>query len=99
MIDVDYERLSEEVASGEFRERLRRELVLGLEQTGEQGKTHPPATYYATKIAEIIDRGAEDPIDPDLSFEIYQEILLACQEAWELVDREEENEERRTSSV
>ncbi len=99
MIDIDYERLSEDVASRKFRERLTRELVLGFEQTREQGGPPPPASYYATKIAEIIDQGAEDPIDSDLSFEIDQEILLACQEAWALPTGEEGNEERRTCGV
>ena len=91
MIDIDYERLSEEVASGEFRERLKRELVLGFEQTKEQGESPSPASYYATKIAEVINRGAEGPIDPNLAFEIYQEVLLACQEARELVTGEEQD--------
>jgi len=81
MIDIDYETLAVEVESGEFRRKLEQELRDGFEQMVRNGVMLPPASFYATKIAEIVARGADEPIIPSLSFEIYQEIHVACEAA------------------
>ena len=80
-MNIDYENLAAEVGSGYFRQKLTEELTIGFRLLHEAGETIPLPSYYATKIAEIVDKGSDQPIDKDLSFDIYQEILLACEAA------------------
>jgi hypothetical protein len=87
-MDVDYPNLARDVENGSFRQRLKSELLLGFTAMREAGERPPLPSYYATKIAEIVDRGSEQPIEPNLAYELYQEILLACEEAWEEVTGE-----------
>lgn len=79
MIEVDYETLAEDIASGTFRTRLEAELTAGFEQIKESGERLPPASYYATKIAEIVNAGGVVP--ESLTFDLYQEIVAACENA------------------
>ena len=81
MTEIDYEKLPLDVESGRLRARLEQELFNGFETMKENGVPLPPASHYASRIAEIIDRGAEVPIPSSLKLEIYQEVLTACQEA------------------
>lgn len=81
MIDVDYRALPEDLQSGAFRSQLRRELVEGFEHLLSEGERLPPASYYATKIVEVIHAGTPVPFTPEFSFDLYQEALLACEEA------------------
>ena len=41
----------------------------------------PPASHYAAQMAEIVNSGAAEPLPAELQFNLYQEILLACEGA------------------
>ena len=81
MFDIDYDTLEEDMISGVFRERLREELVTANRLLQQAGEPIPLASYTATKIAEIINRGSDEPIDKTLAYDLYQEILEACESA------------------
>jgi hypothetical protein len=80
-MNVDYASLPGDVETGLFRESLKEELVIGFRQIRETGERLPTASHYASKIAEIVSRGAETPLDPELAFNLYQETLAAVEEA------------------
>ena len=81
MIDIDYATLEHEIESGAFRLRLESELTDGFRHLHESGERLPTASHYASQIAEIVSRGAVTPLHPDLAFNVYQEILAACEHA------------------
>lgn len=93
MMEIDYEKLRKSVEAGTLRIELEQELTVGFRAMVERGEPVPPASYLATKIAEIVNRGAQDGIDDELAFEIYQEIVSACENARETVlgDRTQPN--------
>jgi len=80
-MNVDYPNLEQDVASGAFRDQLRDELTIGFRQMHLAGQRLPPASHYASQIAEIVNRGAASPLDADLAYHLYQEILVACETA------------------
>jgi hypothetical protein len=80
-MNVDYTTLEQDVQSGVFREQLLEELTVGFRMLHQAGERLPLASYYASKIAEIVNSGAPSPINADLSYYIYQEILAACEAA------------------
>ncbi len=80
-MNVDYQTLEDDVANGLFRESLREELLFGFRQIQQTGERLPTASHYATQIAEIVNRGAAAPLNKDLAFHLYQEILLAVEAA------------------
>jgi hypothetical protein len=80
-MNVDYENLENDVANGVFRESLREELLFGFRQIHQTGERLPTASHYAAQIAEIVNRGAAEPLNKDLAFHVYQEILLAVEAA------------------
>lgn len=80
-MNVDYENLENDVESGVFRESLREELLFGFRQIHQTGERLPLASHYAAQIAEIVNRGAGEPLNKDLAFHVYQEILLAVEAA------------------
>lgn len=80
-MNVDYESLENDVANGLFRESLREELLFGFRQIHNSGDRLPLASYYAAQIADIVNRGAAVPLNKDLAFHLYQEILLAVEAA------------------
>jgi hypothetical protein len=80
-MNVDYENLERDLETGYFRESLREELTLGFRQIRESGERLPPPSHYASQIAEIVNRGAPAPIASELAYELYQEILSACETA------------------
>ena len=80
-MNVDYANLERDLISGLFRESLAEELVQGFKQMVDAGERLPLASHYASQIAEIVNRGAPDPLDDDLKFNLYQEILLAVEGA------------------
>lgn len=82
---VDYDTLATDVESGAFRDSLQAELVTGFRRIYESGERLPTPSHYASQIAEIIGRNAEVPLDAELAFEVYQEILAACETARDLV--------------
>lgn len=81
MIDIDYETLEHEVESGAFRLRLESELTDGFHRIHTSGERLPTASHYASQIAEIVSKGAASPLHADLAFNLYQEILAACEHA------------------
>ena len=80
-MNVDYENLGRDLESGFFRESLREELVTGFRQIHAGGERLPPPSHYASQIAEIVNRGAPSPLDEETKYELYQEILSACEAA------------------
>lgn len=88
-MNVDYESLEDDVANGLFRESLREELLFGFRQIHNSGERLPLASYYAAQIADIVNRGAAEPLNKDLAFHLYQEILLAVEAARDEVLGEE----------
>ncbi|HEV7485361.1 MAG TPA: hypothetical protein VGQ65_06730 [Thermoanaerobaculia bacterium] len=80
-MNVDYATLEDDVANGLFRESLREELLFGFRQIHNAGERLPLASYYAAQIAGIVNSGAAEPLNRDLAFNLYQEILLAVEAA------------------
>lgn len=80
-MNVDYKNLEDDIANGVFRESLREELLFGFRQIHQSGERLPLASYYAAQIAEIVNRGAAEPLNKELAFNVYQEILLAVEAA------------------
>ncbi len=80
-MNVDYQNLDRDVFSGVFREALKEELIAGFQQVQQAGERLPLASHYASQIAEIVHRGATQPIRPEVAFELYQEILEAVEAA------------------
>lgn len=82
---VDYDTLAADVESGAFRASLQEELVAGFRRMRESGERLPTASHYASQIAEIIGRNADTPLDAELAFEVFQEVLAACEHARDAV--------------
>ena len=80
-MNIDYDNLERDLISGLFRETLIDELVRGFRQIADSGERLPLASHYASQIAEIVNRGATTPLDADLAFNLYQEILSAVESA------------------
>ncbi|HMC22043.1 MAG TPA: hypothetical protein VKL19_09365 [Thermoanaerobaculia bacterium] len=80
-MNVDYENLERDLITGMFREMLKEELVAGFRQIQATGERLPLASHYASQIAEIVSRGAAAPLNPEIAFEMYQEILEAVEAA------------------
>ena len=78
-MNIDYTTLEEDVYDGTFRNRLEEELTLGFRQLHESGERLPPASHYAAQIAEIVNRDVQ--LSAELKYNLYQEILLACEGA------------------
>jgi len=88
-MNVDYENLERDLSTGMFREMLKEELVAGFRQIQATGERLPAASHYASQIAEIVSRGASGPLNPEVAFELYQEILDAVESARATVMDEE----------
>jgi hypothetical protein len=84
-VNIDYATLPADVESGALRERLQQELMAGFRQIHESGERLPTASHFASQITEIIHRDADPPVPEGLAFELYQEILEACEKAREAV--------------
>src|ERR1700687_3200318 len=67
-MNVDYENLERDIATGMFREMLREELTNGFRQIQAAGERLPAASHYASQIAEIVSRGAASPLRPEIAF-------------------------------
>lgn len=80
-MNVDYENLARDLESGFFRESLHEELLVGFRKIHAGGERLPPPSHFASQIAEIVNRGAPSPIDSEMAYELYQEILSACESA------------------
>jgi hypothetical protein len=84
-MNVNYETLEQELDSGVFRQLLEEELTAGFRQIQQSGERLPTASHYASQIAEIVNRGAVGPLAAGVQYELYQEILTACEKAREAV--------------
>lgn len=91
-MNVDYDNLERDIATGMFRELLREELVSGFRQIQTSGERLPAASHYASQIAEIVSRGAGAPLRTELAFELYQEVLEAVEGARALVLGEQQTQ-------
>jgi hypothetical protein len=78
-MNIDYRTIDQDVADGTFRNRLQEELELGFRQIHDTGERLPPASHFAAQIAEIVNRDVQ--LAPELKYNLYQEILLACEQA------------------
>lgn len=78
-MNIDYASLEQDVENGSFRQRLEEELTFGFRQIHDSGERLPLASHYASQIAEIVNRDAE--LNEELKYHLYQEILLACENA------------------
>ncbi|HEX3580833.1 MAG TPA: hypothetical protein VH087_03665 [Thermoanaerobaculia bacterium] len=91
MIDVDYANLWNELETGAFRDRLETELIRGFRQIHATGERLPTASHYASQISEIINRNAAEPLGAEVAYELYQEVLAACERARAAVLGEQPN--------
>ena len=84
-MNVDYANLEANVLDGTFRNELEQELLVGFRMIRDAGERLPIPSHYASQIAEIVSRNAPEPMTPELAFEVYQEILMACEQARAMV--------------
>ena len=80
-MNVNYDTLEDDLVSGTFRQQLESELEDGFQKMRESGERLPPASYYAAQIAEIVSGAAPAPLNPEIAFAVYQEILSAVESA------------------
>jgi hypothetical protein len=78
-MNIDYTTLEEDILSGSFRTKLELELVPGFRDIHRSGERLPPPSHLASQIAEIVNR--EVVLRDELKYELYQEILAACEHA------------------
>ena len=78
-MNIDYATIEADVYDGTFRTKLESELVPQFQQIKESGERLPPASYLATQIAEIVNRDVS--LSSEVKYELYQEILAACEHA------------------
>jgi hypothetical protein len=78
-MNVDYATLESDLEDGTFRTRLQEELTSGFRDIHHSGERLPPASYFAAQIAGIVNAGVE--LSEETKFELYQEILDACEAA------------------
>ena len=88
-MNINYQTLEDDLVSGLFRQQLESELEEGFRKLQAEGERLPLASYYAAQIAEIVSRGATVPLNPEIAFNVYQEILSAVETARALVLGEE----------
>ena len=81
MMNIDYDHLEENLVDGTFRMNLQFELVDGFRDILDSGERLPTASHYASQIAEIVNRNARAPLNAEMAFNLYQEILLAVEGA------------------
>lgn len=81
MIDVDYRSLDSDLDDGTFRQCLEEALTEGFRAIHASGERLPTASHFAAQIAEIVNRSAPLPLAKETAFELYQEILAACERA------------------
>lgn len=84
-MNVDYANIERDLADGTFRRTLEEELIVGFRMISQEGDRLPLASHYASQIAEIVSRNAPVPFSPELAYEVYQEILVACEYARDTV--------------
>lgn len=78
-MNIDSSNIEQDIADGTFRQKLQDELIPGFQQLHASGERLPPPSYLATQIAEIVNRDVE--LNAEMKYELYQEILAACEHA------------------
>jgi hypothetical protein len=78
-MNIDYTNIEEDLFNGTFRQRLQDELAIGFRQIHESGERLPLASYYASQIAEIVNRDVA--LSDTAKYELYQETLAAVEYA------------------
>ena len=68
-MNIDYDTLEQDVTDGTFRQRLENELTLGFQQLHDSGERLPPASHYASQIAEIVNRDVQ--LSEELKYNLY----------------------------
>lgn len=80
-MNINYATLEDDLVSGTFRQQLESELEQGFRTMKDAGERLPLVSYYASQIAEIVANGAASPLNPEIAFAVYQEILSAVEAA------------------
>lgn len=81
VLNIDYGTIEEDLGNGALQQRLRQELERGFREIHERGEPLPVPSHYASRIAEIIYANSEREIPKEMAFDLYQEVLLACEQA------------------
>jgi hypothetical protein len=80
-MNVDYAALEDNILNGSFKAELEAELTIGFRTLAMSGERLPVASHYASQIAEIVSKGAPEPMRPELAYQVYLEILAAVEAA------------------
>ena len=80
-MDIPYGTLPQQIEEGTLRQRLEGELTVQFEEMKQSGEPVGPSSWYATKIAEILEKNSEQPLDSKQAFNLYQEVAIACENA------------------
>ena len=80
-MNIDYPNLEPDLVEGTFRQKLEDELTAGFRVIQASGERLPTASHLASQIAEIVSRNAPVPLDGELAYNVYQEILAAVETA------------------
>ena len=80
-MNIDYPNLEQDLVDGAFRQKLEDELTAGFRVIQASGERLPTASHLASQIAEIVSRNAPAPLDGELAYNVYQEILAAVETA------------------
>jgi hypothetical protein len=78
-MNIDYANIEQDIIEGTFRQKLQVELAIGFRQIHESGERLPLSSYYASQIAEIVNRDVA--LSDNVKYELYQEILAAVEHA------------------
>ena len=84
-MNVDYVSLEEKILDGSFRAELEAELTVGFRTLQMSGERLPPASHYASQIAEIVAKGSPVPMRPELAYQVYLDVLAAVESARDAV--------------
>lgn len=80
-MDIPYGHLAEAVDAGALRRTLEAELTEQFQKLKDAGEPVAPSSWYAARIAEILDRNSERPLENRAAFDLYQEVAIACENA------------------
>ena len=82
-MNVDYANLEAKILDGSFRAELEAELTVGFRTLLLSGERLPVASHYASQIAEIVAKGAPEPMRPELAYQVYLDVVAAVEAARE----------------
>ena len=80
-VKIDPATIESDIENGTLRQELETELTVGFRLIRDSGDAVPLPSYYAAKIATIVNDQLPDGLPKDMAFYLYQEILLACEAA------------------